>query len=180
MKSILSIGATSFAVLMLTDPTLAHRMQHERKQVNNNELVEMSGMGSRMSSLSLNMLNKQQSEQNMMPGDDLMIQTDLAAKESSLSSSYTFNRVFSKVFQRSSDDASDTDILAFSSVNAGAAAEGDDESVFGSGGAIMDALVQKDPTFGVKKEAKTTTKKTAKVTAPSKAVKKIMAQKNEP
>jgi hypothetical protein len=58
MKNIFGIGATSFAILMLTDPTLAHRMQHERRKVNNNELVEMSGMGSRISSLSLNMLNK--------------------------------------------------------------------------------------------------------------------------
>lgn len=43
----------------------------------------------------------------------------------------------------------------------------------------MDALNQKDPTFGVKKEATTATKKTAKVTPQTKASKKLLAQKNE-
>ena len=46
------------------------------------------------------------------------------------------------------DDLGDTDIMAYSAMNAG----GDDEdTIFSSGGAIMDALEQKAP--GIKKDA---------------------------
>lgn len=45
------------------------------------------------------------------------------------------------------DDLGDTDIMAYSAINAGG---DDDDTVFSSGGAIMDALEQKAP--GTKKE----------------------------
>jgi len=59
-------------------------------------------------------------------------------------SSETFEKVFAKVYQRQ-DDLNDSDILAFSATGSGA--DGDDELAFGSGGAIMDALAQKNPSF---------------------------------
>lgn len=60
-------------------------------------------------------------------------------------SSETFEKVFAKVYQRQ-DDLNDSDILAFSATGSGGA-DGDDELAFGSGGAIMDALAQKNPSF---------------------------------
>jgi len=41
------------------------------------------------------------------------------------------------------DDLNDSDIMAYSAVNAGA--EDGEDSIFSSGGAIMDALNKKDP-----------------------------------
>jgi hypothetical protein len=69
------------------------------------------------------------------------------------------------------DDLNDSDIMAYSAVNAGAD-EGDD-SIFSSGGAIMDALNIKDPEEQKKKiklssKSKVATKKAAKKTTPKK------------
>ena len=61
------------------------------------------------------------------------------------SNSVLFEQVFEKVYQKK-EDLNDNDILAFSAVNAESPA-GDDGLAFSSGGAIMDALVQKDPTL---------------------------------
>jgi hypothetical protein len=45
------------------------------------------------------------------------------------------------------DDLGDTDIMAYSAINAGGE---DDDAIFSAGGAIMDALEQNQP--GIKKE----------------------------
>lgn len=43
------------------------------------------------------------------------------------------------------DDLVDTDVMAYSAIAAGE--DGDDSSAFGSGGAIMDALEESDPSL---------------------------------
>ena len=73
----------------------------------------------------------------------LLTESDLSSD--AFSNSIAFERVFSKVFQKK-DDLSDSDVLAFSALN-GEGAASDDGVAFSSGGAIMDALVQKDPSF---------------------------------
>lgn len=66
----------------------------------------------------------------------------------------TFETIFAKVFQKNrGDDVDSNDIMAYSALG-GADAGNDDESVFGAGGAIMEALAQSDPGLGLKASAK--------------------------
>jgi hypothetical protein len=66
----------------------------------------------------------------------------------------TFETIFAKVFHKSrGDDVDSNDIMAYSALG-GADAGNDDESVFGAGGAIMEALAQSDPGLGLKASAK--------------------------
>ena len=95
----------------------------------------------------------------------LLTESDLSSD--AFSNSIAFERVFSKVFQKK-DDLSDSDVLAFSALN-GEGAASDDGVAFSSGGAIMDALVQKDPSLkgAVTPKPKATAKKAIK---PKKAI----------
>ena len=64
--------------------------------------------------------------------------------------SSTFERVFSKVYSKSKgDDTTDSEIMAYSAI-AAETPVADDEPAFGSGGAIMEALVQNNPNLATK------------------------------
>lgn len=76
-----------------------------------------------------------------MPSENEMLLTDSYVD----SNSVLFEEVFSKVYSKK-EDLNDNDILAFSAVNA-ESSSGNDDLAFSSGGAIMDALVQKDPSL---------------------------------
>ena len=100
--------------------------------------------------------------------------------------SSTFERVFSKVYHKSyGDDTTDSEIMAYSAMGADVAAT-DDEPAFGAGGAIMEALVQNNPSLRLLQSAKKlsqrpkeTSSKSEKTTKPPKksAVKKAMKPK---
>ena len=87
------------------------------------------------------------------------------------SNSVLFEQVFSKVYSRK-DDLTDNDILAFSAVNA-ESQKADDDLAFSSGGAIMDALVQKDPTLDNQVQVESTSFNTKKLNKKTKALKKL-------
>ena len=74
----------------------------------------------------------------------------------------TFETIFAKVFQKNrGDDVDSNDIMAYSALG-GADAGNDDESVFGAGGAIMEALAQSNPELVKKDKPKPTTKSKVK------------------
>lgn len=121
----------------------------------------MSSMGEHISTLELNMLNKKQSETEgqehieVSPSDEQMLQTNSHIVSHMLSR----HRLKLKL-----DDEDDTDMMAYSATTAKDTTSNSDDSssIFGSGGAISEALAESDPSLK-EDESKTKEQKEAEL-----------------